>query len=290
MVPQPFWAVCIVQLQLRSDLSYHSRVCTILVLRGVRADFPLIVATNRDEFYARETAGPGVLLEHPRTVGGRDLRAGGTWMGVTREGLFVGVTNHRSLEQVNVAALRSRGELVLHALALGSADAVSEYARSLDGREYNGFNLMWGDAATLQVAYGRPSERVLSVYDVPPGLHVLPNDELDSPAFAKVQRARQLVEPFVQAALPALRERLERALADRLLPALEDQPKPPPTSQFDHALLRELAALCVRTPTYGTRSSTIVLLEPGKVGGFFYADGPPDQTPFADITSLFEAD
>jgi uncharacterized protein with NRDE domain len=261
-------------------------MCTIIVLRHVRADYPLVIATNRDEFYARATSGPTRLLESPVTVGGRDLVAGGTWMGVTAAGLFVGITNHRSLEG-NDAALRSRGELVLHALSLGSTHAVTRYVQTLDGSAYNPFNLMWGDAHELLVGYGRRTAAAVAIEPVPAGVHVLPNAELDSKSFVKVERARMLLAPHQQADAPTLLASLESTLADRVLPELADIPDPPAHSRLNRALLRELAALCVRTNVYGTRSSTVVMLQPGKVGQFWYADGPPDQTALVDITSLF---
>jgi uncharacterized protein with NRDE domain len=261
-------------------------VCTIVVLRGVRADCPLILATNRDEFYARASTGPGLLLERPRTVGGRDLVAKGTWMGVTREGLFVGVTNHRTFA-ASMPARRSRGELVLHALSLGSAAEVSRYLRGLDAREYNPFNLMWGDANELHVAYGRTAQPELAFEQVPVGVHVLPNDHLDSASYVKVARARQLVLPLLDRELPRLRDGLQAMLSDRALPALSQVAEPPADSHLSRPMLRELSALCVRTPLYGTRSSTIVLLQPGRVQEFWFAEGPPDRAPFADVLPLY---
>lgn len=260
-------------------------VCTIVALRGVRADCPLILATNRDEFYARASAGASRLLEQPSTVGGRDLASGGTWMGVTREGMFVGVTNHRRLDAPE-QTLRSRGEVVLRALALGDVAAVTRYVRSLDARVYNPFNLLWGDAASLYVAYAR-SEPELELSEVPDGVHVLPNDRLDSPDFVKVARAKELVAPLLHDVLPVLATGLQAMLADRQRPALEDIPHPPPASRLPRELLRELAALCVRAPGYGTRSSTVVMLAPGAVRQYWFADGPPDQAPFVDVTPLF---
>jgi uncharacterized protein with NRDE domain len=269
-------------------------------MRGVRADCPLILATNRDEFYARESAGPGRLLEHPSTVGGRDLVAQGTWMGVTREGLFVGITNHRRLEpDEKPGPLRSRGELVLQALALGSVPDITRFVGALDTRRYNAFNLMWGDASALLVGYARDEQRELLIDSVPEGVHVLPNDRLDSPSFAKVARAKELVEPYVAAPLPELTRALQSMLADRRLPELAELgsrveepgastiPVPPPASQLDRERLRALAALCVRTPLYGTRSSTVVMLAPGRVVQYLFADGAPDQTPFTDVMPLF---
>lgn len=261
-------------------------MCTIIALNGMRADGTLVLATNRDEFFARPTSGPGRLLEHPRTVAGRDLAGPGTWMGVTEDGLFVGVTNQRGFVGRDPEK-RSRGEVVLQALAAGSTAAVLAYVRTLDARVYNDFNLLWGDASSLYVAYGRSAQRELEIERVPPGLHVLPNDRLDSPDFVKVERARALLTPYIDAPLATLTGALEQVLADRQLPPLEAIPAPPLEGRLDRALLRELAALCVRTPGYGTRSSTVVALGPKGVLAYRYADGPPDSTPFVDVTGLF---
>lgn len=263
-------------------------MCTIVAMRGVRADAPLVLATNRDEFFERPATGAVRLLARPATVGGRDLRAGGTWMGVTREGLFVGLTNQRGLGARDDSK-RSRGEVVLQALSLGSPDAIARYVDGLDGRAYNAFNLMWGNAHVLRVAYAREGQRTLEQEAVPAGVHVLPNDRLDSPSFAKVQRAKELLAPVIDLELPRFVAGVQAMLADRARPALDDIPDPGPESRLDRALLRELTALCVRTPAYGTRSSTVVLLAPGRVLQYWVADGPPDRTPFVEVSPLFDA-
>jgi uncharacterized protein with NRDE domain len=265
---------------------YTPPMCTIVVLRGLHPEFPLILATNRDEFYARASSGPGRLLQAPSTVGGRDLQAQGTWMGVTRDGLFVGVTNQRTLRPPDPSK-RSRGELVMQALALGTPTAIREFVRGLDGRAYNGFNLMFGNARSLYVAYGRESAQEIAVDAVPEGIHVLPNDRLDSADFWKVTRAKQLLADAPGADWEALSATLKTLLSDAALPPLDALPELPPDAPFDKLLLQRLAALCVRTPAYGTRSSTLVALRAGAVGHYLYADGPPDQTPFVDVTELF---
>lgn len=262
-------------------------MCTIIVLRNVRSDFPLVLATNRDEFYARKSAGPARILETPRTVGGRDLHAGGTWMGVTEHGLFVGVTNQRTFLPPDPAK-RSRGELVMRALQEGDAERIGRLLAREDGREYNAFNLLFGDARALYAAYGRADVREIEVEPVPEGIHVLPNDRLDAPDFFKVERARTLLADHVRAPWPELRARLVATLADGDMPPLEAISAPPEGSSFDRPLLARLAALRVRTPVYGTRSSTIVALTAGGVGEYLYADGPPDQTDFVDVKPLFE--
>lgn len=261
-------------------------MCTVLVLNGVRADYPVVLATNRDEFYARPSSGPLRLLESPRAVGGRDLVAQGAWMGVTEHGLFVGVTNQRTAAPPD-RSKRSRGELVLSALALGQRDAIARMLRGVDGRDYNAFNLLWGDADELCVAYAREGRAALEIEVVPRGLHVLPNDRLDSPGFPKVQRARALLEPHAAAEFPALVAALKTALADRELPAPEEIAPLAAGSPLGLELVRELSALCIRTPLYGTRSSTIVALAPGRPAHYLYADGPPDATAFVDVMGLF---
>jgi len=261
-------------------------MCTIVVLRGVRADYPLVIATNRDEFYARSASGAVRLLDQPATVGGRDLVKGGTWMGVTRDGLFVGVTNQRTLVPPDPTK-RSRGELVLEALRLGTAAAVTDMLLRLDASAYNAFNLMWGDAQALFVGYARDERPTLEIEPVPEGVHVLPNDRLDDAESPKVARARALLAPYLEADFAALEAALKRTLADRVRPELGALPDWPLPAHMSRDFLRELSALCIRTPLYGTRSSTLVALTPGGVGRYLYADGPPDQTELVDVTRLF---
>jgi uncharacterized protein with NRDE domain len=261
-------------------------MCTIVALKGVRADLPLVLATNRDEFFARPSSGPTRLLREPPTLGGRDLVAGGTWMGVTRAGLFVGVTNQRTSTPPDPTR-RSRGQLVLDALALGDAGAITDLVSGLDGRDYNACNLMWGDAGALHVGYLRARPRV-DIEAVPDGVHVLPNDRLDSADFPKVARAQALIGPVVDAPLAELVRGLGAMLADRHLPSLADIGDLPPAPLRDPERLRQLAALCVRTETYGTRTSSIVAIGPAGTRYFGYADGPPDRTPFVDITAMYD--
>jgi uncharacterized protein with NRDE domain len=261
-------------------------MCTIVVLNGVRADFPVVLATNRDEFFARQSAGPMRVLEVPRTVGGLDMVKRGTWLGVTKEGLFVAVTNQRTMQPPDPTK-RSRGEVVIKALKLNNRDAITRMLSELDGRDYNSFNLMWGDAEGVFAAYAREGEPQLEVEQVPRGLHVLPNDRLDHVDFPKVQRAKELIEPYAHASFPALAEALKKMLADRQLPALDDVPMLPTGAPISREMLRELSALCVRTPVYGTRSSSIVALARASVGYYAYSESPPDRGLYQDVLGLF---
>ena len=264
-------------------------MCTIVVMHRTHPDHPLVVAANRDEFYAREALPPRVLSEQPRVVGGVDCDHGGTWMGVNASGLFVGVTNQRSWKG-RVDAPRSRGEIALEALRRGTVAGVRELVTTLSPAEYNSFNLVYGDAHEVEVAYGRHHEPRVERVALPPGVHVLANDRLGSPEFPKALRAERLVVPHVDRAWPALEPELRRALADHERPPLDAVPVPPPGATFDRELVRELQALCIHTELYGTRSSTILAIDDDRVARYLFADGPPCRTPYVDVTPLVDGE
>ncbi|HYO54368.1 NRDE family protein [Archangium sp.] len=263
-------------------------MCTIVILRHVHPGYPLVLAANRDELYARPAAGPQVLSLAPRVVGGRDLERQGTWMGVTEDGLFVGLTNQRGAVNLTRAP-RSRGEVVMHALQSGGVGGVDRYLAGLDPREYNPFNLLYGDAGVLRVAYARPDSERVRQEDVPPGVHVLPNDVLDTPALPKVARARKLAEKAARKPWPEAVQVLQAMLADHLLPEhmpellLEEEGLPEMSER-----IRQYQALCIHTPGYGTRSSAIVALAPGRVAHYLTSDVAPCHGTYQDVTPLLQ--
>ena len=226
-------------------------MCTLVVLHRVHPELPVVLAANRDELFARQTEGPQILVDDPRVVGGRDVVAGGTWLGLTPSGFFVAVTNEAGAAPR--PGLRSRGALVMDMLREGGTAAAESWLRAREPARYNPFNLMFGDAGGLRVAYARGGQ--LEVDDVPQGVHVLPNGRLDSPHFGKVAHIQGLLaDPATVWA--GLLGQLRGALADDLV--------------------------CVRTPFYGTRSSSVIALRQGSVAVYLHADGPADEAPFED--------
>jgi len=261
-------------------------MCSILILRHVHPELPLILAANRDELFERPTAGPQLLPGTPRIfVPGLDQVRGGTWMGVTDTGFFVGLTNQRGSQTLGVAP-RSRGEVVLQTLRAGSLEAAERYLDTVDPAAFLPFNLLYGDALQLRVAYARPSSGRLLREDVPDGIHVLPNDELDSPALPKVARARLLAAEHARLPWPELALRLQELLADHHLPPDEQLPALPPGAPFSRELARQLQALCIHTPAYGTRSSALLALSPGRVAHLLASESPPCHAAFRDFWSL----
>lgn len=246
-------------------------MCTLLIGVGTDPRHPVVIAANRDEFYARRSTPPQVIrAAGPRIVGGRDLERGGTWMGVTDSGFFVGLTNQRTLDGARPGKA-SRGEVVLGALERADRGQVEAWLAGLDGRRWNPFNLLFGDARGLSVAYAH-GERIV-IEAVPPGFSVLPNDVLNSPAFPKVERAKQLVDGRL--------ESLEAALADTWTP-----PDVPPHGDWPQALVEALHRLCVETPAYGTVSATSVALRPEGVARYAFCAGRPGEAPFVDQLAL----
>lgn len=206
-------------------------------------------------------------------------------MGVSDRGLFVGLTNQRGSQLLGPAP-RSRGEVVRQALQAGSVEAIERYLDTLAPADYLPFNLLYGDAQVLRVAYCRASEARVRREEVPAGLHVLPNDVLDSPALPKVERARRLAAEHVRRPWPELADKLQEILADHELPAEARLPSPPPGLEGSAELARQLQALCIHTPAYGTRSSALLALAPGRLAHLLASEQPPCFRSFHNLTGL----
>jgi uncharacterized protein with NRDE domain len=260
-------------------------MCTIIVRHQMDDGCSTIIASNRDEFYDRAASGPAVLSSNPLVVGGRDEQEGGTWFGLTREGLFVGLTNQRNFGTRD-DSLRSRGGLVLDALREGSLDGVVRYLARLDPTTYNEFNLIFGDGERLCAAYGRRSARDVELETLDPGVHVLCNDRLGSPEFPKAAKARERVVAIPSGAWPVIQSQLVDVLADDSLPDPSEVPPVPAGAPFDEEVARYLQAIYVKTPIYGTVSSTLAAVTRGRVEQYWFAGGRPSPTSFEDVLHL----
>src|SRR5437870_4054608 len=96
-------------------------MCTLAIYFQTFPDYPVVIAANRDEYLERPAVPPTNLCDHPRIVGGKDLRANGTWLGINEYGLVAGLLNRRNGEAENDPNLRSRGLLCLDVLKHRSA-------------------------------------------------------------------------------------------------------------------------------------------------------------------------
>jgi uncharacterized protein with NRDE domain len=245
-------------------------MCTLIVLDRITPGYPLVVASNRDEFHSRPAAPPARVDPqengHPPFVAPQDLEAGGTWMGVNAEGLFVGLTNRPADEPRRDR--RSRGLLVRDALGrLDAQAAIGGLGEDL-ASVYNPFHLLAADgrrAFLTVVDAERAATRELS-----PGIHVVCNRDPEDPASRKVERLRGALQAL-DPAQPI--ERLFGGLA-AVLGAHPDAANP-------------LENPCVHTPEYGTRSSTVLALGERR-WRCWHAEGAPCETKYSNLTRLLD--
>ncbi|HYR07921.1 MAG TPA: NRDE family protein [Longimicrobium sp.] len=227
-------------------------MCLIALALDAHPSYPLVIAANRDEFYARPTAPAAWWADAPEVLAGRDLREGGTWMGVTRGGRVAAVTNYRDPGLAQKAGAPSRGALVADFLR-GSVDAEA-YAHRLAGRaaQYNGFNLLVGDES----GFFYLSNRTEGVRRLEPGVYGLSNALLDTP-WPKVLRAKRAMADALDAAEgEGWDARLWEALADRVIAADDALPDTGVGSERE----RLLSPPFIRTDVYGTRASTVLTI------------------------------
>jgi uncharacterized protein with NRDE domain len=253
-------------------------MCTIGILLRAHPEVPLVIIANRDEFYARAARPPEVLDAGTGAAGGVDAQSGGTWLGVTRRGRIVAVTNQRAAA-LPVQGVRSRGHAVRGALV---ADDLDAHVRSLDPREFSSMNLLYGDATSLHVAYFRHDTGTVDIDELPAGVHVLCNDRIEAPGFPRGQRLAGVLRATATAPWPTTRARLAAALADHTRTEVrEDEP-----GGLTRELATALTSVCIHSPLYGTRSSAIVALAEGRVLQYLHAEGAPCTAPFVDHTGL----
>ncbi len=228
-------------------------MCLILFAYRQHPEFTLVVAANRDEFYERPSQ-PAHFWEHtPQLLAGRDLRAGGTWLGVTRHGRFAAVTNVR--EPNKAEAARSRGDLTTAFLL--SELSTTQFDEQIEREAYAGFNLLHWDGTTLHYSSNRAPSKQLG-----PGIYGLSNASVDSP-WPKVLSGRQCLAHALGHA--NMQDALWTLLADRQQPP--DELLPDTGVGLDTE--RMLAPRFIRAPHYGTRSSTVLLLRENGSGEFF---------------------
>lgn len=233
-------------------------MCLIVFAWRVVPSVPLIAAANRDEFYARATAPAALWPEHPHVYAGRDLQAGGSWMGITQpsgepgSSRFAAITNIRAPSEHKDEA-PSRGHLVADFLAGDmSPQAYIESIRPA-APAYNGFNLVLGDRDTLIWYSNKGDADPRNGQPLAPGIYGLSNALLDAP-WPKVLKTKAQFASLL--CLGAPDEAFFEMLADTT-PA-PDMRLPETGVPLDTE--RMLSAVRIESPGYGTRTSTVVKL------------------------------
>ncbi len=239
----------------REDVIAHTRegwqrrdpMCLIVIAYKQHPAYGLIIAANRDEFYERPAAPLAFWEEAPAILAGRDLKAGGTWLGVSRRGRLAAVTNFRDPAALKTEA-PSRGELVTGFLEHSAPSSAYLEGIAASGSLYNGFNLIVYDGKELGYYGNRGgAPRIL-----PPGLYVISNHLLNTP-WPKVTRSRNRMRDLLGS---------DHVSADALFKMMTDTCRPPdeqlPDTGVGMAAERLLSPVFIASPGYGTRNTTLV--------------------------------
>jgi len=226
-------------------------MCLLLLSIKSHPVYKLIVAFNRDEYYDRPTAPAAFWEDEPDFLGGKDLRAGGTWLEIARNGRIGVITNYCDPASIKDDAL-SRGKLVSNFLL--SQQTAVDYLDGLirDEDMYNGFNIILGERDRIYW-YSNRGNRPRNLL---PGIYGLSNHLLDTP-WSKVIRGKD--------AISNLLSRLKAPSPEDIFQILQDRSISPDESfadlEFDRELESLLLPIFVSSPTFGTRSSTLLLID-----------------------------
>jgi uncharacterized protein with NRDE domain len=226
-------------------------MCLIVFAFKCHLQYPLVLAGNRDEFYDRPTAQATFWEDAPQILAGRDLLCSGTWLGVTRKGKIAVLANHRE-QQVIQTETRSRGLLVSDVLK--DERPATEYLEELrrTSERYDGYSLIFGNARELYYFSNRGDVHA----EIPPGIHGQGNDLLDV-QWPKVVRATEGLGRILSSPADPAKEELFALMADRSI--ADDGLLPDTGIGLENE--RILSSIFVHGPMYGTRSTTLVLID-----------------------------
>jgi uncharacterized protein with NRDE domain len=225
-------------------------MCLIFFSLKQHPTYKLIVAANRDEFYNRQTAAAGFWKDYPNIVGGKDLEANGTWMGMTKSGKISMLTNYRDPKNINPNA-PSRGQLVSDYLEQNILP--EDYLKQIEpkAQAYNGFNLLVGNSEEFYYL----SNYQTGIDKVTIGLHGLSNHLLETP-WPKVKSGKQKFELLLTS---------ESITSQKLFEFLYDGERATDDQLPDTGIglerERALSSMFIKSPGYGSRCSTVILID-----------------------------
>ena len=224
-------------------------MCLIIFAYQSLPDYRLVLAANRDELYNRPTRHVAYWDDAPEVLAGRDLKAGGTWMGITRTGRFAAITNYREVVLTR-EDVPSRGNLVRDFLIGNSTP--HDYLKTMQdkGQIYNGFNLIICDTKDLLYYTNRDG----NIRNIEPGVHGLSNHLLDTP-WPKVTQGMSRLHSLMIEKKGFFPEGIFKILADQSTPSDEELPDTGVGLEWE----RILSPMFITSDIYGTRCSSILL-------------------------------
>jgi len=226
-------------------------MCLILIALKSHPVYKLIMAGNRDEFFERPTAQATFWEDTPDLLAGKDLRAGGTWFGITKQGRIAAITDYRDLALLK-SNTPSRGELVRNFLLSRERPQAFIDGIAQKAHQYNGFNLIVGE----KDEFCWYSNLVDEPRRLEPGIYGLCNHLLDTP-WPKVVRSRNAFQSILTEKKHPSPEDFFSILSDRSTAADKNLPETGVEIEWE----RMLSSIFVSSQEYGTRSSTLLLVD-----------------------------
>ncbi len=226
-------------------------MCLIAFNTNQHKKYKLIMIANRDEFYLRPTASAEFWDDYPYILGGRDLESFGTWMGISQSGRIAALTNYRdpTLERKHRT---SRGDIVSDYLI--GTETTENYLAELNesATDYNGYNLISGTADQLYYY----SNQIDHYYALEPGTYGLSNHLLNTP-WPKVTSIKNKLDTYLNANTDITSNDLFRILVDKT----KADEASLPTTGVSKELEKDLSPIFIQTESYGTRASTVLLID-----------------------------
>lgn len=226
-------------------------MCILFIAIKQHPHYPLVIAANRDEFFERPTQSAHFWTQHPDVIAGKDLKAGGTWMGASKSGHIAALTNIRDPKRVDLTK-QTRGELVINYLI--QAPSANEFETSLIEQAglYNGYNLLFGHWQNLRVYNNHTNNTV----HLTQGTYGLSNADLNSP-WPKLNLGVQQLQQYCQQES----DLKSKHLFDLLLNKHKSEDYLLPHTGISLEWERQLSSIFIQGEEYGTRSSTVVMID-----------------------------
>lgn len=253
-------------------------MCLIFFAYDCHPYYPLILAANRDEYFSRPTEGARFWESHPWVLAGRDLEMLGTWMGITHSGRFAALTNFRDPSLI-LKDPKSRGKLVSDFLCLNEYPI--NYLKEVMNYQdyYNSFNIIVGDLSHLYYY----SKQTRSIMELKPGIYGLSNHLIDTP-WPKVLKSKKALARYINCRTIIEPQYLFEILADEE----KAQDHELPSTGISYELEKLLSSIFIRGTDYGTRSSTVLLVDQDNHVTFMEKSFSPGQISCAEVCHQFE--
>jgi len=251
-------------------------MCLLLIANNASENYKLIIAANRDEFYDRPALPAHFRNDNPKLLAGKDLKAGGTWLGITKQGRFAALTNYRDLRNIKPDA-PSRGDLTTDFLK-GSKSPLA-YIEEIKNKanQYNGFNLVTGVLNELYYFSNQSNE----IKKIENGISGLSNGLLDTP-WPKVQKVKQKMKEMIDTGSVS-----EKNLFNLLYDFETWEDDLVPDTGVGIELEKLLSSVFIKSENYGTRCSTVITVDKLNKVRFTEKTYLPEKNEFSEVNFEF---